>query len=89
MNFPFLALNPYNSVRVNYGSKEDEYFVNTPLDIVVDLDKEGKGQITIMNRVVFVTADPAVGVTTLTLNNINGDPALVDNPQVTQVTTNL
>jgi len=90
MACPFFLLNPWNSVTVSYESNDDiEYFVDTPLNITLNLDKEGKAKITIINKAVKVTPDPATGIITFTLNNINGNPALVNNPQIVQVLINL
>ncbi len=86
---PFLALNQWNSVTIDYNGIQTEYFANTTVIIAVKLDKLGKGEIEILNTIVFETADPAVGEITITVDDINGDSALVDGVQIQQVLTNL
>lgn len=84
----FLLLNQWNKVILQ-GNEDQEYFSNQTINIVLELDKLGIGEIQITNFIVYENQVPALGQITLTLNDINGNPALVNGTQVQQILTNL
>jgi hypothetical protein len=86
---PFLALNAYNLVSVSYNGTQTEYFSNTTFNITLQLDSLGIGYIQITNYIVYDTMAAANGLVTLTLNDINGNPALVNGVQTQQIITSL
>jgi hypothetical protein len=77
----FLDLNAWNSVILNYNGVEREEFVDIVITENVDLDKFGRAVISVANFIVYDTADPANGDITITVNDINGDPLLVNGTQ--------
>jgi len=85
----FLALTQWNKVVVSYDGNETEYFANETINIVLELDSLGIGEIQIVNYIVYENPVPALGQITLTLNDINGDSGLVNGVQIQQVLTNL
>lgn len=89
INSPFLSLNAYNAVFVNYNGDEVKVQANTTINANITLDKFGKGLIVIDNYIVEDTADPKNGNVTITLNSINTNPALVDGTQEEELITAL
>ena len=86
---PFLILNSWNSVAVIADNINEEYFSDTTINTVLELDKFGKGTIQINNFIVYDTVNPKIGKVTITLNSINGDIGLVNGSQIEILLTNL
>ena len=81
INSPFLSLNAYNAVYLNYNGSERIEQDNITINADILLDEFGKAQITVKNYIVEDTADAKTGDITITLNSINTDSLLVDGTQ--------
>ena len=86
---PFLILNIWNSVAVIADNINEEYFSDTTIITVLELDKFGKSSIEINNFIVYDTIGPKIGQVTITLDSINEDISLVNGSQIEILSTNL
>lgn len=75
---PFLSLNPYNYVAIDYNGNQFEEFDNILIDADVNLDENGAAILVFKNVIVKDTLVPKIGKITVTLNEVNGDNSLVD-----------
>jgi hypothetical protein len=89
INSAFLGMNAWNSVTIEVNGVETEYFGNTTFSQAVVLDQYGLGLINVNNYVVKDTGGPWAGDITLTLDDIDGNPALVNGVQTYQILTNI
>ena len=89
INFAFLSLNTYNSIFLDYNGDQREEFANITINAAINLDKFGKAQIGIKNVIVDTGAGTANGDVTVTVDDINGDPLLVNGVQSVQILTSI